>query len=294
MASLPKAHISQGKKPNAKNYQLAKKSLQDIFTINNSFFNFLIQEDYVAINPIQQIKQKNKYFTKQQTKKVIRKLSELQWGYVIETAYIMAEENKNNERTLFIMSILYSLYLRISELAASERWTPTMGDFARDSDGLWWFTTVGKGNKERQIAVSPPMLKALKRWRKYLNLSLYPTIAEQTPLISKQIGHGPMTSDRPIRAIVQTCFDYAKERLKADGFKAEAEQLMHATVHWLRHTSISEDVKIRPREHVRDDAGHSSSNITDRYIDVELRDRYNTAKKKQIIPDSFIDELEAM
>lgn len=42
--------------------------------------------------------------------------------------------------------------------------------------------------------------------------------------------------------------------------------------HWLWHTGISEDVKIRPREHVRDDAGHSSSAITDKYIDIELRE----------------------
>ena len=41
-------------------------------------------------------------------------------------------------------------------------------------------------------------------------------------------------------------------------------------MHWLRHTGISDDVKQRPREHVRDDAGHSSGAITDKYIDVEL------------------------
>ena len=50
----------------------------------------------------------------------------------------------------------------------------------------------------------------------------------------------------------------------------------------LRHTGISEDVKIRPREHVRDDAGHSSSAITDRYIDVELRERHASAKRKPV------------
>lgn len=48
----------------------------------------------------------------------------------------------------------------------------------------------------------------------------------------------------------------------------------------LRHTCISEDVRRRPREHVRDDAGHSSGAITDRYIDVELRERARSAKKK--------------
>jgi len=58
--------------------------------------------------------------------------------------------------------------------------------------------------------------------------------------------------------------------------------MMDATVHWLRHTSISDDVKNRPREHVRDDAGHSSSAFTDRYVDVELRERQKSAKRKKI------------
>ena len=72
------------------------------------------------------------------------------------------------------------------------------------------------------------------------------------------------------------------QRLIADGFKEDAEMLISATVHWLRHTGISEDVKTHPREHVRDDAGHSSSAITDRYIDIELRARHASAKKKPI------------
>jgi hypothetical protein len=58
--------------------------------------------------------------------------------------------------------------------------------------------------------------------------------------------------------------------------------MMDATVHWLRHTGISDDVKIRPREHVRDDAGHSSGAITDKYIDIELKERHKSAKRKPI------------
>lgn len=81
---------------------------------------------------------------------------------------------------------------------------------------------------------------------------------------------------------MQNCFDRAIERLKTDEFIEDAEMIMAATVHWLRHTGISEDVKIRPREHVRDDAGHSSSAITDQYIDIELRARHASAKKKPI------------
>ena len=79
-----------------------------------------------------------------------------------------------------------------------------------------------------------------------------------------------------------TLTDKAIEQLNADSFTDDAEALAQATVHWLRHTGISDDVKIRPREHVRDDAGHSSSAITDKYIDVEKRERHRSARKKQI------------
>ncbi|MCX7120167.1 MAG: site-specific integrase [Gammaproteobacteria bacterium] len=203
----------------------------------------------------------------------------------------MAKENLSHERTLFIMNALYAMYLRISELAATSHWTPQMGHFYRDNDGLWWFKTRGKGNKERHIAVSADMLDALKRFRKHLKLTSLPSPGETTPLISKKTGIGPMTSTRPIRTLVQECFNRSAIRLKEDGFKEDSQQLMNATVHWLRHTGISDDVKTRPREHVRDDAGHSNSSITDKYIDVDLRDRNDTAKKKKIVPAGF-DEAE--
>ena len=58
-----------------------------------------------------------------------------------------------------------------------------------------------------------------------------------------------MTSERPIRQLVQVCFDQAADRLEATGNQEEANNLRMATVHWLRHTGISEDVKHRPREH---------------------------------------------
>jgi hypothetical protein len=78
-------------------------------------------------------------------------------------------------------------------------------------------------------------------------------------------------------------------RLIDDNQQEEAEQLAAVTVHWLRHRGISDDVKIRPREHVRDDAGHSSSSITDKYIDIELHERHNSAKRKRIKPE-FIEK----
>lgn len=283
VASVSKKAHRDGHLPNAKSYTLSQSALQAIFSILSSFFNYLEQEEYTFGNPIAQIRQKSKFFRKYHGKKTIRRLSELQWAYVIETAELMTVENPNlHERTLFIMNALFAMYLRISELAASDRWVPQMGHFYKDMDNNWWFKTVGKGNKERDISVSNAMIEALKRYRLSLGLSSLPSPGEATPLIAKAIGKGPIEGTRHIRKIVQHCFDKTIERLKADGFIEDAETLMTTTVHWLRHTGISEDVKTRPREHVRDDAGHSSSAITDQYIDIELRARHASAKKKLI------------
>ncbi len=266
-------------------YFLSQSAIQSIFAILSSFFNFLIQEQYLQSNPVSQIRQKSKFIRKSQSAKPIRRLSELQWSYVVTAAEELAKESpQTHERTLFIMNALFGMYLRISELVETPRWSPKMDDFERDFEGKWWFRTVGKGNKERQISVSDSMLEALKRFRRSRDLSDLPSPGDYQPLINKTRGRGGITSTRQIRGIVQHCFDSASQRLLKDGFAEEAVQLDVATVHWLRHTGISEDVKFRPREHVRDDAGHSSSAITDRYVDVHLSERHASAKKKVIKP----------
>ncbi len=288
IVTVSKADRRAGKKPRVNQFELANDSIKEIFAILTSFFNYLMQDEYVHLNPIYLVRQKSKFIRIRQSAPKIRRLSELQWQYVIKTAQSLANEDpKKHERTLFIMSALYSMYLRISELSASKRWTPTMKDFSKDNDGNWWFTTVGKGNKEREIAVSSSMLKSLRRWRKQLGLPALPSLSDNSPLLPKSNGV-PVSSTNLIRLIVQFCFDKAIEQLNADSFTDDAEALAQATVHWLRHTGISDDVKIRPREHVRDDAGHSSSAITDKYIDVEKRERHRSAKRKQIDPEEVI------
>ncbi len=285
VVKITKSATKNGLSPKKENYQLSEKAFKSLFAIISSFYNFLIQEEVASSNPVLLIRQKSRYVRKHQSAPPIRRLSELQWGYVIETAEMMAQENPQHNRTLFMMNLLYGMYLRISELAATPRWTPTMGDFHRDSEGRWWFLTVGKGNKERKITVSPVMLQALKNYRQSQGLASLPAPQEQTPLLSKHNDGKSIVSTRYIREIVQMCFDRAVDRLREDNQHEEAEQLMAATVHWLRHTGISEDVKIRPREHVRDDAGHSSGSITDKYIDVELHKRHESARQKRIKPE---------
>src|SRR3990167_1796122 len=281
VSKIAKRH---GKLPNKNKYQLSNKSIEAIFAILSSFFTFLQQEEYLEINPVTLIRQKKAYIQKQQTRKVTRRLSNLQWLYVINTAETMAKENKEYERTLFLMTAFYLLGLRISELAYSSTHRATMGSFAPDKRGLWWYSTVGKGNKMRDVAVPHELLLALKRYREHLNLPPLPQREESTPLFQKIKGkHG--LSTRQIRNLVQIVFNRAIDQLFCAGKQDEAEDLATATVHWLRHTAISTDVEFRPREHIRDDVGHENPATMDKYIDIDRVARHASAQGKRLKPD---------
>ena len=287
VVTVSKASHKNGVKPEKQDYQLSQKAIREIFTVLSSFYNYLALEEKVSINPIALIKQKSKYIQKHQHQEQVMRLSEKQWQTCLDTVKEMANNTpEKHERTLFIISALYLLYLRISELCASERWTPMMGHFYKDSQDCWWFKTVGKGNKMRDIAVPDDMLTALKRYRISQQLSPLPSINDQTPLLPKEKGKGGMSSSRHIRRLVQDCFDKTIDVLRATGFSTEADSFESATVHWLRHTGISDDINMRgrPVAHVRDDAGHSSSAITDRYNDIDLIERHQSAKHKKITP----------
>ena len=165
-------------------YVCSQSALQSLFSVLSSFFNFLIQENYLQANPVSQIRQKGKFLRKQQGNSQIRRLSPLQWSYVIESAELMASDDAaTHERTLFIMNALFAMYLRISELVETPRWSPQMDHFRRDSEGNWWFLTVGKGNKEREISVSNSMLDALRRYRMSRGMTPLPLPGDTAPLI---------------------------------------------------------------------------------------------------------------
>jgi integrase len=280
---VSKALNKRGEKPNKTLYQLTNKSIQSLFAGLSTYFTFLQQDGYLESNPVQLIRQKSRFIQRQQSQKITRKLSHLQWNAVIETIELLANQDSLYERHLFLVSIFYLLGLRISEVSDTPGRYPKMGDFYPDKHDRWWFTTVGKGNKVRDVAVPNAMLDALKRFRRSRSLTPLPSRGEITPLIHKEKGKGGLGT-RQVRNLIQFCFDNAVLQLRSKGKEDEAEDLNFATVHWLRHTAISADVEHRPREHVRDDAGHENAMITDRYIDIDRVARHESAKLKPLKP----------
>jgi site-specific recombinase XerD len=281
---LSKVDAKKGFLPDKNEYSLSQEAMRAMFAIISSYCNYLLQEHIIKTNPMTQIRQKSKYFRKQQTAPKILRLTQTQWQHVLEAAQKMAKkEPETHERTLFIITALYLMYLRISELVASKRWILEMGHFFDDANGNWWCTTVGKGNKQRHIAVSDDMLKALQRYRIKQGLSPLPSINDNMPLIPKLKGKGAVSDVAVIRKLVQQVFNAAATELRKKRLYREARDLGYATVHWLRHTGISDDInkRGRPLAHVRDDAGHSSCAITDRYNDITLQERHASAKNKK-------------
>jgi len=306
-----------GKEPEADvfAYKPSKASIEATLGIISALYEYLLQEQLVDRNYVKSLS-KSDYVATDSEDSAVYRLSPKQWKYVLETTELEAnkEKVKNNEsnhgdrplvyeRMLFVVSALYIMYLRVSELAANERSIPMMSDFREEKKGVWWFyVRGGKGNKNRKIAVRPEMLKALKRFRKSRGLTPLPTLGEQDmPLLirlrrnetdkgkSKDVNNiGAIASTRQVRLIAEESFDLARARmLESKEDLRDIESLKAASAHWLRHTGISDDVQNRQREHVRDDAGHSTLAITDRYINSDDNERHESAQKKRKRPSTI-------
>jgi len=274
---------------------LNNDSVQALFAILSSFYTYLDQEEISdGQNPVGALRQKSQFLAKP-TKSDPRRISSLETEFVYKAAKRMAMKDPDQHaRTLFAITLMLEMFMRISELCERVRyedgerrveWRPEMGDITRDGHGNWWLKTIGKGRKERDIALPDRVLTALKAFRAVLDLPPLPLPGETTPLIpalttaGKPDLHRALRQTGQIREFFNDCSMAAVDLMQAAGHKAEDfTNLAGATPHWLRHTGISEAVKIRPREHVRDDAGHGSSQTTDRYIDSDRQERACSAE----------------
>lgn len=270
----------------AGSFSLSNNSKQALLSILSSYFNFMIEQGHIAFNPVALIRQKSRYTQKQTDTPIIRRLSNEHWDLLLEEV----QEDINNkvkeaERAYFIIASFYLMGLRISELSAGKETTKTMGDFQRDHNKQWWFVTIGKGNKIRHIPVNSDMLTVLGDYRESRQLRRLPIAGEATPLLENfRSGKAKGLSTRMIRYIVVHYFKKTITTLKRKGASEDANHLSAATVHWLRHTSVSEQVKVRDKHHVQQDVGHEDSKTTDNYIDSFDKERHQSMESFKLKP----------
>jgi len=206
----PKSQIE--KECNKKKYKPSQQTLISTFTAIIAFYKFLMNEELCLGNPAQIAKKDCKHFITESQVKEVKRLTEEQWQYVLDTAVDMANENKLYERNLFIIASLKVLFLRISELSERDSWSPEMGHFWQDLDKNWWLRVYGKGRKLRDTSVPTDYLAFLKRYRQSRSLSGLPYTDERSILVEKIRGQGGMTS-RHLRRLVQETFDHAYNKM---------------------------------------------------------------------------------
>lgn len=263
-------------------YRPSQESLISTFTAISVLYQHAQMEEICDKNFVPVVKKSCPYLVKEVQRKTPDTLSELQWEYVLGVTKDMADKDEQYERNLFIIVTLKSLYLRVSELSEHTKWRPKMADFTKDNDGFWYLTVFGKGNKIRSVTVPAAYLDYLRRYRHYRGLSSLPSPDEDTAMLNKLRGSGNMSA-RQIRRIVEQSFDYAIKALQKDGFDEDANYLMAATTHWLRHTGATEDAGVRPLKHLADELGHASSETTDKnYIQSNIKDRARSGVNRKI------------
>ncbi len=269
--------------PDKKKYRPSQQTLTATFTAIIAFYKYLMNEEHLYGNPAQIAKPDCRYFIRDAQVKEVRRLSESQWDYVFKVSQELAGKDRAYERSLFVITALKTLFLRISELSERPNWSPVMSHFWQDSDGNWWLKIFGKGRKLRDITVPDSFIVYLKRYREYRGLSSLPTTGENEPIVEKIRGRGGMTS-RQLTRIVQAVFDVAYDEMKKAEGKDKARKLKEASTHWLRHTGASMEIERgRALKDLSEDLGHSSMATTDTvYVQTENRVRAKSGKDRQV------------
>ena len=263
--------------------RLNTKSWQGLFSNLSVFFNYLMAEDYAPGNQIPIVKKNCPYLRQETGINTARRLSELQWEYLLSSAKSLANDDSQHERTLFVIATLKSLKLRISELSERPNWLPVMSHFHRDHEGNWWFRAYGKGSKERDVSISNEYIGFLKRYREHRGLTPLPSKDSAEPVIESRVKNRGIGS-RQLRNIVEVALNEGCHSLITDGFDVEASELRAATTHWLRHTGASMEVAAgRNLAHVQADLGHGSIRTTDElYVDSDNMERASSAKGQEV------------
>ena len=262
-------------------HTLSHEAMKICYSAVSAYYDYLTDEGYAFGNPIPAIRKQSPYLIKGATQKNIKRLSDLQWDFVLECAEQAADKDPLHERTLFVIATLKTLYLRVSELSDRSNWQPVWKHYWQDSDGNNWLKVLGKGNKLRDVSVPSALSPYIDRYQRYRS-SLNASFGINSVMVAKNRGSGGMTS-RQLRRIVQQGFDLAYDKMVAEGFGGEAKALREATTHWLRHTGASQDIATRPLKHMSDDLGHASMGTTDQiYIQSDMKERAKSGKDRDV------------
>jgi integrase/recombinase XerD len=145
---------------------LSPASERQAIVILNTLFAWLVNAGYQAGNPLSLSRQR----ASKAKPRVTRFLEDDLWQATKTSIDAMprgtAREQEHYARVRWLISLLYLMGLRISEVVSN-----LMGGFfrRRDREGQdrWWLTITGKGDKERLLSATTELMAELARYRQH-------------------------------------------------------------------------------------------------------------------------------
>jgi site-specific recombinase XerD len=260
---------------------LGPTSVKKAIKIVDSFFNYLVQTNYLIGNPLAVDRRRKK--RNQNQAKIIDRYLELDEIHAVLDAldeYPIHNEAQSFQviRARYIILLLFYTGLRIAE--ASKH---VMGDFLQREKN-WFLRVIGKGNKLREIPIPDELLKALAEFRLINNMpSAEPQYNEQTPLIPMKNLKNCITTRR-IDQILKWAFNLGADRIEAL-HPRKASKLRSSSAHWLRHSYVTYLLDSgAPLKVAQENAGHSDVGTTMLYRHVAQGDRHAATKNLSILP----------
>lgn len=254
---------------------LGDSSLQKAIRILDSFFNYLVQTNYLIGNPLAVDRRRKK---RNQTKsRIIDRYLEL--DEIQATLHSLSQYPANDEvkkfqatRAQYIILLLFYSGLRIAEAA-----NHTMGNFVQ-REGNWFLRVTGKGKKLREIPMPDELKEALADFRLKVGLpSPEPKFREKTPLIPMK-NLKQSISPRRIGQILKWAFNLGANQFEPNQ-PQKASKLMQASAHWLRHSYVTYLLDSgAPLKVAQENAGHSDIGTTMHYRHVAQTDRFEATR----------------
>jgi site-specific recombinase XerD len=254
---------------------LSASSLKKTIRIIDSFFNYLVQMNYLVGNPLA-VDRRRKRRNQGKTRVVDRylELDEIQAALMGLSDYPLTSSTKKFQiiRARYIILLLFYTGLRITEAASH-----VMGNFLQ-REGNWFLRVIGKGKKLREIPIPDELLVALADFRMNIGLSSpQPQFREKIPLIPMQNLKDTITPRR-IDQILKWAFHLGAMEFELE-HPRKASKLKSASAHWLRHSYVTYLLESGASLKVaQENAGHSDIGTTMLYYHIAQTNRYEATR----------------
>lgn len=168
----------------------AKSTCEKIYSYLHSFYNFLMKEDYIEINPFRYVEKPE--VTRIKTKDDVLSIQEI--NKLIDSMHRL------NIRDRSIIVFLITTGCLLNELV-NLKWKDLMVD---DKDN--YYVRLGKNRKERIVKLHPYCFKLLEDYRNYIGLPEMIMPTEEFVFITQKSNS---ITDRNVRLIVRKSLDMA-------------------------------------------------------------------------------------